>query len=92
MEFLLKNIRYIIYSAAAVAVAFIYITIAQANPNAVDSRNILLTDYYALTALFLLYATLLIGPLYSAWPNLPLKELFFKARPALGVFGWVGFG
>ena len=89
MEFLLKNIRYIIYSAAAVAVAFIYITIAQANPNAVDSRNILLTDYYALTALFLLYATLLIGPLYSAWPNLPLKELFFKARPALGVSAFV---
>jgi len=79
-----RTIGTIIYfSAAAIAMA-IYFYI-KSTASLYDLQIIRLTDWYALTALFFLYLTLLASPLYSAIPQLPGRTVYLPARKALGI-------
>lgn len=83
-----KPISIIIYCSAAAFVALLYILVTAALPSA-DLQRIRLTEYYALTTITVLYATLLLNAAYGIFPQLPGQALFYKARKPLGlsVFG-----
>ncbi len=53
-----------------------------------SSQAARLEEIYGFVSLFLLYISLLIGPLYFRFPSLLLKEQVSKARRAIGVSAW----
>jgi sulfoxide reductase heme-binding subunit YedZ len=82
-----RYIRTIIFTLSAVVALAAWIYSIAVYP-AGTIRDIPLEEFYAFVGLFLLYAALLATPLYAAAPNLPGKELYFRARRALGVSGF----
>jgi DMSO/TMAO reductase YedYZ heme-binding membrane subunit len=84
MQFLLRNIRKIILSLSALGAVLIYFVIRETIPDS-GFRLIKLTEWYALCALGFLYCALLISPLLLAFPSIPFRALFIRARRAIGV-------
>lgn len=75
---LLKYIRYIVLIGSIVTAIGLYMFYG------LQQLNTLL-KIYALTAISLLYITLLIGPFYDAFRIAPGRAVFTKARRAIGV-------
>jgi DMSO/TMAO reductase YedYZ heme-binding membrane subunit len=90
MIWTLHWIRKILYGMAVVFAILIYLVITNLYPSS-SLQTIRLVQAYALTAIILLYITLLISPLYAALPHLPYKPVVVKSRQALGVSAF-GFG
>lgn len=84
MNSLLKNVRFyvLIFSLVLSVALFMYV---QATVPQGPVRIVVITQYYALTALTYLYFTLLCGPFVFAFKTFPHKGVYFKARRALGV-------
>lgn len=84
MKSLLSNVRFyvLVFSVTWSVALFGYITATEPD---LPVRIIVLTQYYALTALTYLYFTLLCGPFVFAFKTFPYKGVYFKARRALGV-------
>lgn len=84
MEKLLKNVRfYVLVFTGLLALgisAFVFATIPSGT-----LQTIRLTQYFALTAVFYLYLSLLAGPLCFTFRFLPFRGVFMKARRAIGV-------
>lgn len=88
MIFLLKYIRYIIlFSAVLLAVLLYSFTVNQFTNSSV--AYVELGQNYAIIALGLIYLSLLITPIYFAFPKLPFKPLAVKSRRALGVSAFI---
>lgn len=80
---LLRNIRFYILLCAVLFAAMIYFpTVSALGYEAAVPE---LVRYYALWAVFFLYATLLIGPLTFAFRGIPSRALLVKSTRALGV-------
>lgn len=88
MKNLLKRIRFLILTKSLVLVPliFVYWRLVIDDPQLQLIRT---TQTLALTALLFLYLSLLPGPLYFAFPRLPGRALYIKARRALGVSAFV---
>jgi len=88
MIFLLKYIRYIILFLAILLAVLLYaFTVNQfINPVA---AYVELGQNYAIIALGLIYFSLIITPIYLAFPKLPFKPLAIKSRRALGVSAFI---
>lgn len=84
MEHITRYIRYYIL-ATTVCLAVTLPLIWQATSADPTVAIIRLAQSYALLAFTTLYFTLLPSPLYSAFPSLPFRTLYTKARRALGV-------
>lgn len=84
MLFLLKYIRYIILTVA-VLLAVLLFTLTVNQFTNLTAAYVELGQNYAIIALGLIYLSLIITPIYFAFPNLPLKALVVKSRRALGV-------
>lgn len=86
-----KHVRKIIYAINLGLALIIFVTFL--------GNNTKLNQAFALLSLSYLYITLLISPIYSAFPNLPEKPLLIRARRALGIsafffaslHGFIGF-
>lgn len=85
MEFWIKNAGKIVYFLTTVIVILAYVFIRSGLPEQPSLQNIRLTEIYGFLSVGYLYLVLSIGPLYTVVPGLPLGNLVFKARPALGV-------
>jgi len=85
MQALLKNIRFYILTLTIVWVLAVYIAIHGMYAADPAQQTTKLTEVYALTAISLLYITLLISPLLQFFPRIPHKDQYIKARRALGV-------
>lgn len=84
MFFFLKYIRYIILTATVLLAVLLYsFTVNQFSDLA--AAYVELGQNYAITALGLIYVSLIITPIYFAFPKLPFKALVVKSRRALGV-------
>jgi sulfoxide reductase heme-binding subunit YedZ len=81
---MLRNIRFYILLASGLFSGIVYLWV-----NAVYADNAIqitkYTELYALTAVVLLYITLLIGPVRFIWKTMPYSEQVNKSRRALGV-------
>jgi DMSO/TMAO reductase YedYZ heme-binding membrane subunit len=79
----LKHIRSIILTITFLAAISIYLFVNTTySPNL---KIIRLVQIYALTSISFLYITLLTSPLYIAFPHLPGRSVWIKARRALGL-------
>ncbi len=84
MVFLIHHIRKIILFLAFLWALFLYVFVSFT----IDLRQlqiIRLTEFFALSAISLLYIAILASPLYSAFPRLPYKPIYIRARRAIGV-------
>lgn len=84
MFFLLKYIRYIILTATI----FLAILLYSFTVNQFTNLNVAfveLSQNYATIAFGLIYLSLIITPIYFAFPKLPFKSVAIKSRRALGV-------
>lgn len=79
-----KYIRYFVLNSFLILSVVIYFYYKAAIPDR-ELQTIRLTQAYALWSLGLLYASLLPGPLYEAFPRLLGKVLYIRARRAIGV-------
>lgn len=84
MALVIKHIKKVVYLLASLLAAGLFAYTQLAFPNN-ELKNIRLTQLFALTALSLIYFTLLPSPLYAAFPLLPFKPIYIKARQALGI-------
>ena len=74
-----KNIRFIVYGISMMVALLLYVT---------SSHRFLYiyeTQWYGIVSFILLYFTLLPSPLYAVFPRFPYKQIYVKARKALGV-------
>lgn len=74
-----KNIRFIVYGISMMVALLLYVT---------SSHRFLYiyeTQWYGIVSFILLYFTLLPSPLYAVFPQFPYKQIYVKARKALGV-------
>lgn len=87
MLFWLKYIRRIILMVATVFAIglYFYVTMVVTFPNL---QIIRLTQVYAFSALGFLYLSLIVSPLYAAFPKLPLKPIASKTKQAFGLTAW----
>lgn len=74
-----KNIRFIVYVISIAIAILVYTT----SPH--RFLYIFDTQWYGILSFILLYFTLLPSPLYAVFPQLPYKQIYIKARKALGV-------
>lgn len=84
MTFLLKYIRYIILFLAILLAILLYVFSVNQFTNSA-AAYVELGQNYAIIALGLIYLSLIITPIYFAFPKLPFKPLAIKSRRALGV-------
>lgn len=88
MLFLLKYIRYIILTAAILLALLLYFfNIGQYTHLSAFYAE--LGQNYALLAVALIYLSLIITPIYFAFPKLPFKPVAIKSRRALGVSAFI---
>ena len=80
----LKNIRFHVLAVAIITAVGVYLFISLTVPSG-NLQITRLTEIYALLALATLYMTLLISPLYLAFPSLPYRGQALKAQRGLGV-------
>lgn len=85
---LLQHIRKIVLGISLLLLLAIPLLVFATYPSA-DLQKIRLTQIYAFTATIYIYLALLVSPLYSAFPSLPIRGIYTKARRALGVSGFV---
>lgn len=88
MKFLILYIRSIVLAGSILLVISIYYYIHTIIPSGTNQTT-KLEEVYAFLSVIYLYLSLLWGPLYGAFPNLPLKALYFKARRTIGVSAFV---
>jgi len=88
MLLLLKYIRYIILTATVLLAILLYSFTVNQFTN-LTAAYIELGQNYAIIALGLIYLSLIITPIYFAFPKLPFKALAIKARRALGVSAFI---
>jgi DMSO/TMAO reductase YedYZ heme-binding membrane subunit len=81
---LLSNIRFYILLFSSLLLIGIYLWCKIVIPEG-NLQIVKLTEYYALTTISFLYLSLLTTPLYVAFPKLPGRAQYTKARRALGV-------
>ncbi len=81
---LLKYIRRIIFAFSFVLAIGLY-AYAQTAYGSQDLKQIRLVQFYAFSSFTFLYFSLLASPLFAAFPQLPGRALYIKARKALGV-------
>lgn len=79
-----KNIRFYVLSLAIFFALSIFVGVLLKIPEG-SLRIIKLTQLYALSALTLLYVTLLIGPIVYIFHWLPFRGDIYRARRAIGV-------
>lgn len=84
MAFWTKYIRYFVLIGNIIFGLLVFLYVFWAFPEG-TVRIIRLTQTYALLALTFLYLSLLVSPIYSAFPTLPARGLMVKARRATGV-------
>ncbi len=83
LTFLIMHIRRIVYwSTLLIVLGVILSTKSGTSPLLAQYTD--LSETFALLALWYLYAALLVSPLYNAFPSLPFKPLYVKARRAIG--------
>lgn len=87
MAFWIRNIRKIVLILSISIASFVYFYIQ--NTALLELQNTYLVQTYALLAVTFLYLALLASPLYIAFPTLPLKPVYIKARQALGVSAFI---
>ena len=87
MLFWLKNIRKIILVVASILAICLYFYVTS-HVNFPALQIIRLTQVYAFSALGFLYLSLIVPPLYSAFPWLPLKAIATKTKQAFGLSAW----
>ncbi|HVZ58266.1 MAG TPA: ferric reductase-like transmembrane domain-containing protein, partial [Patescibacteria group bacterium] len=80
----LWSLRGIILSLTAIIIVCIYFLTASTIPSP-QLQVIRLSQIYAFLATIYLYAALLVSPLYTVFPYLPLRIWYTKARRAIGV-------
>jgi len=80
----MKHLTKVIYAIAIAASGLIYV-ITLTTIKSEELKYIRLSQIYSLTALTLLYITILISPLFATFPNFPFKPYIIKARKGLGV-------
>ena len=80
----IKNIRFYVLLLSTVLLMWIYLWVKLFIPEG-NLQIVKLTEYYALTTISFLYLSLLTTPLYHAFPKLPGRAQYTKARRALGV-------
>ncbi len=80
-------IRSIVYAAGCVWATFLFTKVAQSGPSMTAALAILMREF-ALTGLYLLFATLIPGLLSVYFPNFSLNALLVRARRALGLSGF----
>jgi DMSO/TMAO reductase YedYZ heme-binding membrane subunit len=80
----LHHIRKLVFAfSALVAVAAYFIVTTQIPASTFQITR--LVETYALLAITYLYFALLASPLFSAFPHLPFKSVYLRARKAIGV-------
>lgn len=84
MPSLFRNVRFYVLVCSVTLSAVLFLFVQYTMPES-SLRIVVLTQYYALTALTYLYFTLLCGPFVFAFKTFPRKGVYFKARRALGV-------
>lgn len=87
MAFWIRNVRKIILTLSISIAFFVYFYVQ--NTALPELQDIYLVQVYALLAVTFLYLALLASPLYIAFPRLPLKPVYIKARQALGVSAFI---
>lgn len=80
---LFSNIRFWVLLFSFLVASGIYLYVDANFPENLQPRR--LTQFYALAAISYLYITLLASPLTRAFPRLPYRGPYLKARRALGV-------
>lgn len=88
MNFLIGSIRYIILCFSVILAGVIFVWTGYAFPES-QIRFLRLDEIYALVSITFLYFTLLATPLTQAFPGLPFRVVYIKARRALGVSAFV---
>lgn len=81
---LLSNIRFYVLLFSIVLSVSLYLFVSLTIPSG-PTQIIKLTEYYALTAVTLLYLALLAGPFCYTFSFLPYRKYYLKSRRALGV-------
>ncbi|HSX58002.1 MAG TPA: ferric reductase-like transmembrane domain-containing protein [Candidatus Saccharimonadales bacterium] len=84
MVFLIHHIRKIVYASAFLWGLFLYCFVSF-TIGSQQLQLIRLTEYFALTAISLLYIAVLASPLYSAFPRLPYKPIYIRSRRSIGL-------
>lgn len=88
MDFWIRSVRYIILSGSVILAGLVFLWVQYVFPES-RIRLARLDEIYALVAIAFLYITLLATPLTQAFPNLPFRAVYIKARRALGVSAFV---
>ena len=84
MKSFFSNIRFYVLCFTTALVCGLYFWVATNTPYS-SLQVIKLAEVYAFSAVGFLYLALLTTPLYGAFPNLPFRAQYIKARRALGV-------
>lgn len=80
----MANVRILVIVAAALVTAVAYAYVRAGIP-VHDLQDIRLAELYGALSLVLLYAALLVSPLYRVFPGLPGRSVLQRARRAIGV-------
>ncbi|MBI3627517.1 MAG: ferric reductase-like transmembrane domain-containing protein [Candidatus Sungbacteria bacterium] len=84
MNFALSYIRYIVLTGSIILAAVLFLSLVSGS-SLPASSYLKLDRLYGLIAVSFLYLALLATPLTQAWPTIPYRVVYVKARRAIGV-------